>query len=161
MPADTFFIFFGVFFDAIPHGWQGFRGGVRGRLFRLFLVRFARLFPMAREDLAEASRGRIFVVFDVFFDAIPNGWQGFRGGVRGRLFRLFSIRLISESVVNNVYFKHLIAYMQQGFCNVIGFDQKCKIQSLFGEAVFLHRSEVKITLFGSGSTKGTLKLQKL
>ena len=48
--ADHIFIVFGVFFDAIPDGWQGFTGDVRGRLFRLFLVRFARLFPMARED---------------------------------------------------------------------------------------------------------------
>ena len=108
-----------MFLDAIPHGWQGFRGGVRGRRFLLFSVCFVGLFPMAREDLAEASADHIFIVFGVFFDAIPHGWQGFRGGVRGRL---FSSRLIKESVVNNVYFKHLIAYMQQGFCNVIGLD---------------------------------------
>ena len=89
----------------------------------------------------------------MFFDAIPHGWQGFRGGVRGRLFRLFSSRLINESVVNDVYFKHLIAYVQQGFCNVIGFDQKYKIQGLFGEAVFLHRSEVQITPFAPAAPR--------
>ena len=80
-----------MFFDAIPNGWQGFRGGVRGRRFWLFSVRFEGLFLMAREDLAEASADHIFIVFGVFFDAIPDGWQGFRGHVRGRLFRLFSV----------------------------------------------------------------------
>ena len=36
---------------------------------------------MAREDLAEGFGGHIFIVFGFFFHAIPNGWQGFRGGV--------------------------------------------------------------------------------
>ena len=88
-----------MFFDAIPHGWQGFRGGVRGRRFLLFSVRFVGLFPMAREDLAEASADHILVVFGVFFDAIPYGWKGFRGDVHGRLFRLFSDVVVIAAVV--------------------------------------------------------------
>ena len=77
---------FRAFFVAIRGGSQRFRGGVRGRRFRLFSVRFEGLFPMAREDLAEASGDHIFIVSGVFFHAILYGWQGFRGSLRGRRF---------------------------------------------------------------------------
>ena len=48
---------------------------------------------MAREDLAEASADHIFIVFGVFFAAIPHGWQGFREAFVDEVFAYFQFVL--------------------------------------------------------------------